>query len=91
MKITNGALTASLLGVTAMAFAQSQPRAVPGHIVISASDVAAARAYWTADRMAHAKAMPLPQVDPATASLNASPPAPDLPQVSVPGRLLQTH
>jgi len=79
MKTTICALSASLFGLAGMAYAQQRP-AVAGHLTIGATDQTAALAYWTPERMANAKPMPLPTLDPATASLNASPLAPLLPQ-----------
>jgi len=87
MKTTIPALTAALFGLVAAAVAQNPKPPVSGHIHVGDSDQAATMAYWTADRMANAKPMPLPRVDPATAAANASPLAPLLPQEFSPGGL----
>ena len=87
MKTIGCTLTLSLLGFAATAFAQNQQHPTAGHITVSTDDQAATRAYWTAERMANAKPMPLPRVDPATAAANASPLQPVLPQESTPGGL----
>jgi V8-like Glu-specific endopeptidase len=78
MKTTILALTASLIGLAATAFAQNQKPPAPGQHEIGAADQAATRAYWTAERMANAKPMPLPRVDPAIGG-DASPLAPPEP------------
>jgi V8-like Glu-specific endopeptidase len=84
MKMTIWALTA-VFGL-AMAFAQDQQRPRPGQHEVSAADQAATRAYWTVDRMANAKPMPLPTVDPAMHA-NVSPLAPPEPLYSFEGGL----
>jgi V8-like Glu-specific endopeptidase len=73
MKTSNWAITATILCLAGTAFAQDQKPPVPGHIRVGATEQAAARAYWTVDRMANAKPMPLPTVDAATAPASASP------------------
>ena len=73
MKTSILALTASLFGLAAMAFAQDQKAPAPGQHPISASDIAATQAYWTTDRMANAKPMPMPTVDPATVAAITGP------------------
>ena len=81
MKTTIWALIATLFGLVGTAFAQNQKPA-PGRNQVSASDQAATQAYWTVDRLANAQPMPLPSVDPGTAS---GPLAPTEPGHSSPG------
>src|ERR1035441_1773009 len=73
MKTSILALTASLFGLAAMAISQDQKAPAPGQHPISASDIAATQAYWTTDRMANAKPMPMPTVDPATVAAITGP------------------
>ena len=73
LKITLWALTAFLCGLAAMAFAQDKETPKTGHGAITAEMMAATQAYWTPERMANAKPMPLPTVDPAIAAAVSSP------------------
>src|SRR5882672_2403923 len=88
MKTNIQALAAvSLFGLVAMAFAQDQKAPAPGGIHVSAADQIAVREYWTVERMANAKPMPLPMRDPAPAAAHASPLARPEPAQFTPGGL----
>ncbi len=68
MKTIRWVLTACLCGVAVMAFAQDKETPKTGHGGSTAEEMAATQAYWTVERMANAKPMPMPRVDPAIAA-----------------------
>ncbi len=76
MKKQIGILAASVLSLAAIAPAQKANNPVPGKIQISETDRSATAAYWTTDRLAAAKPMPLPEVDPLAQPRNADVAAP---------------
>ncbi|MBV8865828.1 MAG: hypothetical protein JO210_10585 [Acidobacteriaceae bacterium] len=64
MKKQIGILVASALSVAAIAPAQTPKGPVPAKLQISETDRTSTAAFWTNDRLAGAKPMPMPEVDP---------------------------
>ncbi len=76
-KTTISTIAAALTSLAAMALAQGNKPAARG-FQVPAEDQALTASYWTADRLANSKPMPLPQIDPATpAAQTASENKPD--------------
>ncbi|MDQ2843446.1 MAG: hypothetical protein M3Y72_20875 [Acidobacteriota bacterium] len=64
MKKRTGIIALSALSLSAVAFAQNSTRPTPAKLVVNETQRTATAEFWTTDRLANAKAMPLPQVDP---------------------------
>ncbi|MBZ5623916.1 MAG: hypothetical protein LAQ69_35210 [Acidobacteriia bacterium] len=74
MKRRIRAITASIIGLAEVAFAQGASPAAARGFRIELSDQTRAESYWTSDRLVYAKPMPLSSVDPATAAFNQTEP-----------------
>ncbi|MBV8553347.1 MAG: trypsin-like serine protease [Acidobacteriaceae bacterium] len=70
-----GRIAATAIAFTGVAIAQNSVRPSAGKIQFTDSQIAATNSYWTPERLANAKPLPLPKVDRSLAAImaNASP------------------